>query len=115
MIRKTLTGFMMCAALTVCINLATTAHAAPCYNKPHLEAFLKQEHGLTLHSWGVNSAGNMIELWLSPNGLFALVTTTPAKCSTVEIPADLHGRLWTPPSPNRAIPEADRMNKGDKL
>jgi hypothetical protein len=107
----------LCATFiaAVCINLKTAAHAAPCYDKAHLEAFLKQEHELKLHSWGVNGAGNMVELWLAPNGLFALVTTTPAKCSTVEIPADLHGRLWTPPSPNRAIPEADRMNKGDKL
>jgi hypothetical protein len=107
----------LCATLiaAVCINLKTAAHAAPCYEKAHLEAFLKREHGLKLHSWGVNGAGNMVELWLASNGLFALVTTTPDKCTTVEIPADLRGRLWTPSSPNKAIPEADRMNKGDKL
>ncbi len=115
MIRKTLTGFMMCAALAVCISLATAAHASQCYNKPHLEAFLKQEHGLTLHSWGINGAGNMIELWLAPSGLFAVITTTPRKCSTVEIPADLHGRLWIPPSPNKAIPEAGVMDRGQGL
>jgi hypothetical protein len=80
-----------------------------------LEAFLKQEHDMRLHSWGLSVSGNMVELWLAPNGLFAVVTTTPAKCSTVEIPADLRGRLWTPPSPNKAIPEAGRMNSGQGL
>jgi hypothetical protein len=99
----------------VCISLASAAHAAPCHEKPMLEAFLKQEHDMRLHSWGLNSAGNMIELWLAPGGLFALVTTTPAKCSTVEIPADLYGRLWTPPVPNKAIPEEQRMNNGQGL
>jgi hypothetical protein len=97
------------------LALMILASSSPCYHKPHLEAFLKQEHDMSLHSWGVNGAGNMIELWLAPDGLFALVTTTPAKCSTVEIPADLRGRLWTPPSPNKAIPEAGQMNRGDKL
>ena len=99
----------------VCISLASATNASQCHDKPMLEAFLKQEHGMSLHSWGLNGHGDMLELWLAPNGLFAVVTTTPAKCSTVEIPADLHGRLWTPPSPNKAIPEDSRMNNGQGL
>lgn len=102
----------LAAALSLC---ATVSSASPCLHKPYLEAFLKQEHDMRLHSWGINGAGHMVELWLAPDGLFALVTTTAGKCSTVEIPADLRGRLWTPPSPNRAIPEADRMNNGQGL
>jgi hypothetical protein len=104
----------LCGAV-IAAGLSSAAHASPCHDKRMLEAFLKQEHGLSLHSWGLNNAGAMVELWLAPNGLFAVVTTTPAKCSTVEIPADLHGRLWTPPSPNRAIPPADQMNNGQGL
>lgn len=80
-----------------------------------LEAFLKYEYGLRLHSWGINKSGNMIELWLADNGLFAVVTTTPSKCSTVDLPDDLYGRLWVPPTQNKAIPEDFRMNRGDRL
>lgn len=95
--------------------LATAAPASQCLPKQMLEAFLKQNHDMRLHSWGLNSTGAMIELWLAPSGLFALVTTTPNKCTTVEIPTDLRGRLWTPPSPNKAIPEDQRMNNGQGL
>jgi hypothetical protein len=104
----------LCGAI-IALGLSSQAEASPCVDKPMLEAFLKQEHGLRLHSWGLNGDGAMMELWLAPSGLFAIVTTTPAKCSTVKIPADLHGRLWTPPSPNKAIPPEDRMNKGQGL
>lgn len=104
---------MKAAILTVFFAIyASTSHANPCHYKPMLEAFLKQEHSMRLHSWGINGAGSMIELWLAADGLFAVVTTTPRKCSTVEIPADLHGRLWAAPSPNRAIPEANVMDRG---
>jgi hypothetical protein len=99
----------------IAAGLSSPAHASPCYEKPMLEAFLKQEHGLRLHSWGLNKSGEMLELWLAPSGLFAVVTTTPAKCSTVELPHDLRGRLWVPPSPNKAIPEDSRMNNGQGL
>ena len=99
----------------VFIGLASATNASQCHDKSMLEAFLKQEHGMSLHSWVLNGKGDMLELWLAPNGLFALVTTTPAKCSAVEIPADLHGRLWTPPSPNKAIPEDSRMNNGQGI
>ena len=94
---------------------ASSAAAATCYDKPMLEAFLKYEHGLKLHAWGLSKSGDMMELWLAPNGLFAVVTTNPAQCSTVEIPADLHGRLWAPPSPNKAIKPDARMNNGQGL
>ena len=102
-------------AAIIAAGLSTPAHAAPCHDKPMLEAFLKHEHAMRLHSWGLDDKGAMMELWLAPSGLFAVVTTTPAKCSTVAIPADLHGRLWTPPSPNRAIPPDAQMNNGQGL
>lgn len=99
----------------LCAALVASPAYAECLPKPMLEAFLKQEHDMRLHSWGLSVSGNMMELWLAPDGLFAVVTTTPAKCSTVEIPADLRGRLWTPPSPNKAIPEDGRMSNGQGL
>jgi hypothetical protein len=89
--------------------------ADTCRDKVLLESFLKHEYGLRLHSWGLSQEGNMLELWLADDGLFAIVTTTTGKCSTVELPDDLHGRLWTPPSPNKAIPEGYRMSRGTEL
>lgn len=105
MIARALYGAIIAAALS-------SPAYAECLPKRMLEAFLKENHGLKLHSWGLNTKGAMVELWLAPDGLFAVVTTTPAKCTTVEIPADLRGRLWTPPSPNKAIPEDRTMNNG---
>jgi hypothetical protein len=99
----------------VCINLATAAHASQCYERPMLMAFLDAEHGLKLHSWGLDDQGNMLELLLSPDGHFALVTMRPNKCASVELPHQMHGRLWTPPSPNKAVPEDLRMNNGEAL
>ena len=99
----------------VCASLATAAQASQCYERPMLMAFLDAEHGLKLHSWGLDDQGNMLELLLSPNGHFALVTTRPNKCASVELPHQLHGRLWTPPSPNKAVPEGLRMNNGEGL
>lgn len=108
MIARALCGAIIAAALS-------SPAYADCLPKRMLEAFLKQDHGMNLHSWGLSASGDMLELWLAPSGLFAVVTTTPAKCSTVEIPADLRGRLWTPPSPNKAIPEDRTMNNGQGL
>ena len=99
----------------VCIGLATAAQASQCYERPMLMAFLDAEHGLKLHSWGLDDQGNMLELMLAPSGHFALVTTRPNKCASVELPHQLHGRLWTPPSPNKAVPEDLRMNNGEGL
>lgn len=80
-----------------------------------LEAFLKQEHGLHLHSWGLSDKGNMLELWLGDKGHWAVVTTTPSQCSSVELPHSLKGRLWTQPRANKAIPEDQRLNTGEKI
>jgi hypothetical protein len=110
MIARTLYSAVIAFAISaVCIK---PAFATQCHYKPMLEAFLKQEHAMRLHSWGINGAGDMLELWLAPNGLFAVVTTTPRKCSTVELPSDLKGRLWVAPSPNKAIPDAGIMDRG---
>ncbi|MBQ2263279.1 MAG: hypothetical protein II336_18195 [Loktanella sp.] len=83
--------------------LATPA-MADCYNRDHLEAFLKSEYGMSLHSWGLTGSGDMAELWLAENGHFAAVTTTPAGCVSVLMIEHLHDRLRQPPSRNRAIP-----------
>ena len=95
--------------------IAAPATSMSCYDKKLLEAFLKHEHGLRLHSWGLSDSGNMLELWLGPSGHWAVVTTTPSQCSTVELPHELRGRLWVPPSQNYAVPEDRFMNKGQGL
>jgi hypothetical protein len=94
---------------------ATASTAAPCHDKAMLEAFLKHDHGLRLHSRGLSDAGNMLELWTGPVGHWAVVTTTPVGCASVDMPHKLRGRLWTPPSPNHAIPPDARMNEGQGL
>jgi hypothetical protein len=95
--------------------IVAPAKADTCHDKAMLEAFLKHELGLRLYGWGLNKDEAMIELWIAPSGMFAVVTTTPEKCSTVGLPHDLHGRLWTPTPPNKAIPEDRTMNKGQGL
>lgn len=89
--------------------------SAQCLDKQMLEAFLKHEEGLTLHSWGLTDDGDMLELWIGDRGHWATVRTTPQKCSTVELPFKLKGRLWTPPSPNKAIPPDRIMNEGQEI
>jgi hypothetical protein len=95
--------------------VAIPAKSEQCHDKEMLEAFLKHEHGLQLHSWGLSDSGNMLELWLGSSGHWAVVTTTPWQCSTVQLPHDLKGRLWVPPSHNYAVPEDRMMNKGQGL
>jgi hypothetical protein len=99
----------------ILVFLVAPVRADTCRDKVLLESFLKYEYDMRLHSWGLNKNGSMLELWLADNGLFAIVTTTPFKCSTVELPDDLYGRLWVPPSQNNAIPEDYRMNRGSEL
>lgn len=107
--RKLFPAIIAAALLAVGIK---PSFATQCKDKALLESFLRHEHGLKLHSWGINGDGNMVELWLAPSGLFAVVTTTPSACSTVEIPADLKGRLWAAPSPNKAIPQGKALDRG---
>ena len=95
--------------------MAFPAKSEQCLDKEMLEAFLRHEHGLQLHSWGLSDVGNMLELWLGASGHWAVVTTTPWRCSTVELPHNLRGRLWTPPSQNYAVPEDRMMNRGQGL
>jgi hypothetical protein len=84
--------------------LATPAAANPCFDRQHLEAFLKSEYDMALMSWGMTQDGNMIELWWAEDGHFATVTTTPRGCVSVSMPEHLHERLRRPPQRNRAAP-----------
>lgn len=106
---------MMIKIAVILALIAAPAASAGCYDKKMLEAFLKHEHGLGLHSWGLSDTGNMLELWLGDKGHWAVVTTTPSQCSTVELPHELRGRLWVPPSQNYAVPEDRMMSKGQQL
>ncbi len=112
MAQKQLRTAIVAAILSIGISHPV---AAKCLDKQMLETFLKHEHGLRLHSWGLDDTGNMLELWIGNRGHWATVTTQPDKCATVEIPHKLRGRLWTPPSPNKAIPQDRTMNKGQGL
>jgi hypothetical protein len=97
------------AAALACLPM--TAQAA-CYERDHLSAFLQVEHGLSLHSWGLTDAGDMLELFLSDTGHWATIRTTPAKCSSIDMPHQLHGRLWVPPVGNKAIQPDRLMSRG---
>lgn len=83
--------------LALALVLAAGPVSAACYQPSHLAAFLKLEHGLTLHWWGLDGDGNMTELWINGEGHRAVVTTTPHHCADVSMPHRLHGRLTEPP------------------
>lgn len=86
-----------------------------CHNKDMLESYLKERHELHLHSWGLNDTGNMLELWLNEQGHWAVVTTTPGRCTSVEFPHKLHGRLWAKPQQNKSIPQQHRLTPGEPI
>lgn len=100
------------AVLIACLPAAASA---ACYPRDHLTAFLLVEHGLTLNSWGLDDAGNMVELFLGDGGHWAVITTTPAKCSDIAMPHKLRGRLWEPPQQNKAVPPARSLTEGEAL
>lgn len=92
---------VLCKALVL---LPAIASATPCFERTHLEAFLKFEYEMSLMSWGITKDGDMMELWWSEDGHFAAVTTTPQGCVSVAMPQHLHERLRQPPQRNRAAP-----------
>ena len=84
--------------LAAVLALMAGPAVSACYNPQHLAAFLKLEHGLTLHSWGLNDAGNEEQLWLNSDGHWAVVETTPQRCSDIaSMPHKLRGALTNPP------------------
>jgi hypothetical protein len=101
----------LAAVLTLC---AAPAFAQPCHERDHIAAFLETRHGLALHSWGLSDAGDMMELFLGERGHWAVITTKPNRCATVDMPHKERGRLWAPPKPNSVMPDAP-MNYGSAL
>lgn len=76
-----------------------------CYDRAILAAFLREAHGLRLHSWGLTDAGDMQELFIGPTGHWAVVQTKPNACSeVVSLPHKEKGRLTGRPLLNKAQP-----------
>lgn len=96
----------LAATLIVLTLFAALPVRAECYSRDVLAGYLKAEHGLSLHSWGLTDSGDMAELFLSPRGHWAVITTTPRRCATVAMPHKERGRLWAPPKQNHALPDA---------
>lgn len=94
------------------VLFATPAQAEPCWVRDHVAAFLKQEHHLSLHSWGLADNGDMMELFLDDSGHWAVVTTKPDQCSSVSMPHKERGRLWMPPKLNKAAPNQSHLENG---
>ena len=87
-----------------------------CADRDHLSAWLKQDHGLRLHSWGLSDEGNMLELFLDDKGHFAVIETKPSACSWIVVfPHKDKGRLWNPPKPNKAMPDDKKYYQGTPL
>ena len=101
---------MIATALAVLLALPA---AAECYKRDHLAAYLKVEHGLALHSWGLDDAGNMVELFLGAGGHWAVVQTTPTRCSSVAMPHKARGRLSDPVPQNKINRPGLRMSPGE--
>lgn len=101
--------------LAALLILITMPAAAQCYDRNILAGYLT-DRGMTLHSWGLTSGGNMQELFLSDSGEWAVIQTTPTGCATIaSTPDGHHGRLWAPPQGNKAIPPPRRMTPGEAL
>jgi hypothetical protein len=102
-------------AAAVTVFLSRPSQASTCWVREHVAAYLREAHGVTLHSWGLSDDGDMMELFLGDRGHWAVVTTTPRGCASVAMPHQLRGRLWTPPRPNNALPDTRQMNRGSPL
>jgi len=100
------------AILSLCFS---PAYAQPCHDRDHIAAFLTHEQGMTLRGWGIDNAGNMLELFTADGGRFAVLSTSPNKCASLMWVEDFGGRLVDPPRRNRAIPPAQQMDRGEPL
>jgi len=98
-------------AAAIAVVAASQANAE-CFPRVHVAAYLNVEHGLSLKSWGLDDAGNMVELFMGKGGNWAVVTTTPLKCATVAMPHKLHGRLVATKPRNKVIAPENRMTLG---
>jgi hypothetical protein len=99
----------LCAAF-IAAGLSSPSYA--CTSRDYAAAYFQTEHGMTLHAWGLDVNGAMQELFLAPSGHWAVITTEPNGCATVDTPQRLWGRLWQPPQTNKAAPLRP-MNEGD--
>ena len=99
--------------LTAIAILTGSAAAAECYQRDHLAAYLQIEPNLKLHSWGLDDAGNMVELFLGAGGHWAVVQTTPTRCSSVAMPHKARGRLSDPEPQNKINRPGPRMSPGE--
>ena len=105
----------MRAILTAAAVLLAFPAWSSCYQRDHLAGYLEARHGLALHSWGLSDAGDMMELFLSDGGHWAVVTTKPNRCASVAFPHKERGRLWMPPKQNWALPDGLWMDQGTPL
>jgi len=109
--RKPLALLVLVAGMLV----STVATAQACIQREHVVAFLTHEQDMTLRGWGIDIDGNMLELFISEGGRFAVLTTSPNKCSTLIWAEEHGGRLVDPPSRNLAVPPAPKMDRGEPL
>jgi hypothetical protein len=63
-----------------------------CHEQEHLDAWMR-EQGMALESWGLDDDGHMLRLWLREDGRFAVVVTTPERCSWAILPFQHFGTL----------------------
>lgn len=112
MIRTLITALILIAISVFAGSRSFSQEKPQCYQRDHLAAFLKVEHGLTLHSWGLSESGDMMELFLSDRGHWAVITTQPNRCASVRFPHKERGRLWIPTPANPAFNPPLRMQEG---
>lgn len=99
------------AILFACISNTAWAN---CYDKDVLAGYLSDRYGMELKGWGLTDSGDMHELYLAPDGMWAVIATTPTRCSTlVSLPHQHFGRLVDPPRRNKAIPPARLLDNGE--
>lgn len=101
------------ATLFACISSGAWAN---CYDRDVLAGYLADRYEMTLTGWGLTDSGDMHELYQAPNGMWAVVQTTPARCSTLaSLPHQHYGRLAEPPRYNKAVPPAMLLDNGEPM
>jgi len=99
----------------IVLSILALPAAAECFNRDHLAAYLKVKYELSLRAWGLDDAGNMVELFYNDGGNWAVIETTPSRCAKVAMPHKEGGRLVEIAPPNYITPLPQYLSQGSAL
>lgn len=101
------------AAALACFVTGTAS--AECIDREMAVDWLKIKNGMGLIAWGLDQDGNMVELFQRKDGMWAVIVTTPLRCSTFTgTPVKFWDKLHDPKR-NAAGPPDRKMKAGQAL